>query len=109
MPTVHRPNPPPGHPMIDHTTLHDDLPTTAAERWGWRYRAHCRTTEPSAFFAPDGERRGARIRRERRAKQICDGCVVARQCRAHATEHRETHGIWGGTTETERRRAGRAR
>jgi WhiB family redox-sensing transcriptional regulator len=85
--------------MIDHTTIHD-LPTTAAERWGWRYRAHSRTTEPAAIFAPDGERR---------AKQICNGCVVARQCRAHATEHRETHGIWGGTTETDRRRAGRAR
>ena len=78
--------------MIHHTTLHDDLPPTAAERWGWRYRAtaappnlrllRVRTANDAApgSGANDAPNRLRRVR-------------VARQCRAHATEHRETHGI----------------
>ncbi|MDT2005832.1 WhiB family transcriptional regulator [Rhodococcus opacus] len=38
------------------------------------------------------------------AKQVCRGCPVRAQCLDHALEARESHGIWGGYTEDERRR-----
>lgn len=39
---------------------------------------------------------------ERRAKSLCGDCVLMAKCGAHALLHNE-HGVWGGTTERERR------
>ena len=39
----------------------------------------------------------------RDAKKVCAGCPIREQCLAYALEHRERYGIWGGTTERERR------
>ncbi|WP_231921931.1 WhiB family transcriptional regulator [Rhodococcus rhodochrous] len=44
-----------------------------------------------------------RQRRERTAKQICTSCPVRIPCRDYALETRERHGIWGGTSESDRR------
>lgn len=43
-----------------------------------------------------------------RAKQICQGCPVQGSCLQQAMSRPET-GIWGGTTEDERRRLSRQR
>jgi hypothetical protein len=43
--------------------------------------------------------------RERRAREICSGCVVMDQCRAWARAHHE-FGFWGGESEIERTEAG---
>ncbi len=37
------------------------------------------------------------------AKRICAGCAVTAECLDAAIERRETHGIWGGLNEIERR------
>ncbi|MFD9664777.1 WhiB family transcriptional regulator [Rhodococcus sp. NPDC059968] len=55
------------------------------------------------FFSPDGERGHARDRREARARQICQPCPVLAQCRDHALAAGEPYGVWGGTTEADRR------
>ena len=47
---------------------------------------------PDLFF-DDGE--------AERAKQVCAGCPVLRECLEHALQH-ERFGIWGGTTPDER-------
>ncbi|ETT28155.1 WhiB family transcriptional regulator [Rhodococcus aetherivorans] len=73
------------------------------EREDWTARADCRFVEPSVFFGPDDEPRGARLRRERTAKQICHTCPVRIPCRAYALDSRQRYGVWGGTTEAERR------
>jgi WhiB family redox-sensing transcriptional regulator len=39
----------------------------------------------------------------RPAKAVCAACLVRRECAAFALEHRIQHGIWGGTSERERR------
>jgi WhiB family transcriptional regulator, redox-sensing transcriptional regulator len=39
----------------------------------------------------------------RRAKLVCAGCQVRRECLEYAVRTRQQHGIWGGTTEDERR------
>ncbi|WP_305086453.1 WhiB family transcriptional regulator [Rhodococcus tibetensis] len=70
----------------------------------WREDAACRGIESSVFFSPDGERGHARDRREARARRICQDCPVLRRCRDHALAAGESYGIWGGMTETDRRR-----
>lgn len=40
----------------------------------------------------------------RRAKAICAGCVVRAECLEFALVNGEKYGIWGGTSEHERRR-----
>jgi WhiB family transcriptional regulator, redox-sensing transcriptional regulator len=70
----------------------------------WRARAACRGPETALFFPPaNAERREDRDRRESRAKAICRECPVRRECLDHALQVGESHGIWGGLNETERR------
>ncbi|SEB31544.1 WhiB family transcriptional regulator [Rhodococcus koreensis] len=71
---------------------------------GWWDGAACRGIEPSVFFSPDNERGTARGQRESRARQICQDCPVLTQCREYALAVGEPYGIWGGMTETDRRR-----
>lgn len=52
------------------------------------------------LFHPVSEQDRSRIDQ---AKAICAGCPVASSCLEHALRSGD-HGIWGGTTETERRR-----
>jgi WhiB family redox-sensing transcriptional regulator len=65
--------------------------------------AACLTADPDLFFPPDGERGPARDARDVMALAVCAACPVLEQCRRHALSARETYGIWGGTTEDERR------
>jgi WhiB family redox-sensing transcriptional regulator len=79
----------------------------------WRLDAACRTFDIYLFFAPDGERQQERDQREARAKRVCSGCPVRRQCLEYAITNPEKHGIYGGLNEDERasekrRRARRA-
>ncbi|HEX9504524.1 MAG TPA: WhiB family transcriptional regulator [Acidimicrobiia bacterium] len=70
----------------------------------WRTRAACRGPETALFFPPTNtERREDRDARERRAKAICGGCPVRRECLQYAIGVGEMHGIWGGMNEAERR------
>lgn len=80
----------------------EQLPGPTADVWEWQLRGLCRGVDSSVFFHPDGERGQARLRRERRAKEMCRGCPVIMQCRTHALEAGEAYGIWGGLSESER-------
>ncbi|WP_085999490.1 WhiB family transcriptional regulator [Rhodococcus triatomae] len=66
--------------------------------------AACRSLGDYLFFAPSDERQYERSRRERGAKEICATCRVLLPCRQYAIAGNETHGIWGGMSESERRR-----
>ena len=71
----------------------------------WHLEAACRGPESVLFFPPTfGERRDEREMRETRAKAICAECAVRTECLDFALRVREPHGIWGGLTESERRR-----
>lgn len=69
----------------------------------WRSRAACQDLGCDVFFHPQGERGSSRADRERYAKLICRRCPVARECLDHAVSVRELYGVWGGTSEAERR------
>ena len=70
----------------------------------WMEHGRC-AGESNLFFAPFAERPEARVRREARARSICDQCVVLAACRDYARRNREL-GFWGGESESERAEAG---
>ena len=64
---------------------------------GWWFAGLCAQTDPEVFFPEKG---GS----VREAKAVCAGCPVRAQCLEHALAHDERFGVWGGTSERERRR-----
>lgn len=73
----------------------------------------CASSYPDAFFsddAPDGNtaKRGT-YSMEREAKKTCLSCPYVTQCLAYALKNPELVGIWGGTTEYQRRAIRRGR
>jgi WhiB family transcriptional regulator, redox-sensing transcriptional regulator len=67
----------------------------------WREDAACRNTDPELFF-PIGTT-GPALRQIQEAKRICRTCPARSQCLAFALDHGVTDGVWGGTTEDQRR------
>lgn len=70
----------------------------------WQRRGRCRSADAHLFFPPpEPESRAERKEREELAKAVCAGCAVRAECLAWALSVREPHGVWGGTSESERR------
>ncbi len=71
----------------------------------WQVKAACRGPQALVFFPPSTfERKDEKQDRERRAKAICATCAVRQPCLDYAIRIREPHGIWGGMSESERKR-----
>jgi WhiB family redox-sensing transcriptional regulator len=68
----------------------------------WMGQGNCREHPPSTFFPSDGV--GVDI-----ARRICVDCPVKEPCLEYALHNGVDHGVWGGTSERERRRIARAR
>ena len=64
---------------------------------GWWFAGLCAQTDPELFFPEKG---GS----TRAAKAVCAGCPVRAECLGYALAHDERFGVWGGTSERERRR-----
>lgn len=62
----------------------------------------CRDHPPEVFFPSDGV--GVTI-----AQRICATCPVREPCLEYALANRIDHGVWGATSERERRRILKAR
>ena len=63
----------------------------------WMAEGLCRMYPPATFFPSDGV--GVEV-----AKRLCATCPVKPQCLDYALDNRIDHGVWGGTSERERRR-----
>lgn len=68
----------------------------------WMAQGNCADHDPSTFFPSDGV--GVDV-----ARRICETCPVKSACLEYALSNRIDHGVWGGTSERERRRILRAR
>ena len=68
----------------------------------WRDVAACRDTDPDLFF-PVGTT-GPAIEQIDAAKTVCRQCDAMNQCLEFALETNQESGVWGGTSEEERRR-----
>lgn len=67
----------------------------------WREVARCKQMDPDLFF-PVGTTGPALLQIEA-AKAVCRLCEVRQECLQYAIESNQEYGIWGGTTEEERR------
>lgn len=67
----------------------------------WRTHATCRDTDPELFF-PIGTT-GQALLQIAKAKSVCCECPVNVECLQFALETNQDTGIWGGTSEEERR------
>lgn len=66
---------------------------------GWKSRAAC-SGYPNSLFFPTTETSASRVER---AVSICKVCPVTEECLEYAFETNQRAGIWGGTTEDERK------
>ena len=81
--------------------MSDDTATSTIEALGftrepWTARAACRGVGADVFFTEPGEA-------TRPAKAVCAECPVREECLDYALRNGERHGVWGGTSERERR------
>ena len=67
----------------------------------WRTSALCRQTDPDLFF-PVGTT-GSALDHIAAAKAVCERCPVQDPCLQFAIETNQDSGVWGGTSEEERR------
>jgi WhiB family redox-sensing transcriptional regulator len=76
------------------------------ERQDWRDFAACRDTSPDLFF-PVGTT-GPALDQIAEAKTVCRQCPVRTACLEYAMVTNQDTGIWGGTSEEERKKLRRA-
>jgi WhiB family redox-sensing transcriptional regulator len=76
-------------------------PLDGSGREPWRTQAACRGVDPDIFHPASEE--------EAAAKSICAECSVREPCLEFAIATRQPDGVWGGTTERERRNITRRR
>jgi WhiB family transcriptional regulator, redox-sensing transcriptional regulator len=69
-----------------------------AELWS---RAACSTADPELFFPISAA--GPAVRQVTQAKAICARCKIRQACLDYALDAGQVQGVWGGTTENERR------
>jgi WhiB family redox-sensing transcriptional regulator len=62
----------------------------------WEVEANCRGMDPAIFFPVNDDDAFEAI-------AVCSACSVRGECLAWALETRERFGVWGGTTEKQRR------
>lgn len=67
----------------------------------WVQRARCRNEDPELFF-PIGSS-GPAVEQIERAKAVCTLCSVRLECLEWAVATGQDAGVWGGTSEEERR------
>ena len=68
----------------------------------WRKRAACREVDTFVFFPETDEEADA-------ALAVCATCPVREDCLEFALVTRQDDGVWGGMTETDRKRLRRRR
>ncbi len=96
--------PPRSGTVIGVTTMRTDAAESG--KTDWRGDAACRGLDPDLFF-PVGTA-GPALGQINRAKRVCAGCPVRARCLDWALVTGQDAGVWGGTSEDERRALRRA-
>ena len=72
----------------------------------WRKKASCRSVDPDLFF-PIGTT-GLALDQIESAKAVCRSCDAMTDCLEFALTTNQESGVWGGTSEEERRKLRKA-
>jgi WhiB family transcriptional regulator, redox-sensing transcriptional regulator len=93
-----------GQPLMGQSAMGQSATAGEAD---WRELSVCRQEDPELFFplVPAGPG----LAQIERAKAVCARCQVRAECLQFAMETVQDHGVWGGTSEEERRALRRAR
>ncbi len=75
--------------------------TASDNRAEWWSAAACLTADPELFFPISSS--GLALKQVAQAKAICTRCGIQQACLGYALDAGPVQGIWGGTTEAERR------
>jgi WhiB family redox-sensing transcriptional regulator len=88
------------HSLSRHDGLYQLLTTLPGADFG----AHpaCADEDPELFFPEHGQ-----VTQTSEAKSVCGSCSIRTACLSYALRH-GVEGVWGGTTEEERRAMRRA-
>lgn len=88
---------------MKHTPYTANLSSEAERPPDWRSKGRCFShPDPERWFPEQGQS-------SRRAKQACNGtdntpeCPIRHECLIYALVNNEKYGVWGGTSERERR------
>ncbi len=81
---------------LDDTQILDILGVPFGEERPWATFAACVTVPGMTFFPQNKKEEAA-------ALAVCAACPVRVECLGHALATNERFGVWGGTTERERR------
>lgn len=76
--------------------------TTSVNDLSWMEDALCAQTDPDIFYPEKGGSTAP-------ATSICEGCAVRAECLEYAIANDIRHGIWGGTSDNDRKRISRER
>lgn len=90
---------------VEHSlSRHDGLYQLLATLPGADFGSHpaCADDDPELFFPEDGQ-----VEQISAAKSVCAACPIRAACLSYALRH-GVQGVWGGTTEDERRAMRRA-
>jgi WhiB family transcriptional regulator, redox-sensing transcriptional regulator len=87
----------PHRPLLGAESLFELFNLGDRESTDWMRGGLCAQTDPELFF-PDQSDPALP------AKRICSGCPEREGCRDYAVVRPELVGIWGGTSERERRK-----
>lgn len=96
-----------GSPQPLEISMYERVARRVAERpavpidTSWRDIASCQDTDPELFF-PIGTT-GMAVSQIDQAKSVCMGCAAQINCLEFALRANQDTGIWGGTSEDERR------
>lgn len=89
-------------PASDHRISPFSEPGDLFASDGFMAFGACRGVDPDVFFPDQGQSLEP-------ARRICADCAVRDECLEYALDNRERFGVWGGTSERERRRLRRDR
>jgi WhiB family redox-sensing transcriptional regulator len=88
---------------LNHNRLDIFTPNTVETELDWMDEGRCRTSTQPGMWFPEQPYDEVQQRQVRVAKAICQSCPVMEECLAYAHKHNIKFGVWGGTTEGERR------
>jgi len=78
---------------------HNDI--SLCYKRNWYEMAACKDIDKDIFF-PVG-RTGPAIPQIKRAKSVCQECLVVNECLEYALRTNQEYGVWGCTSEDERK------
>jgi len=73
------------------------------DEWAWQQQGLCREVTSDIFFYEEQERGEEKRKRISQARDVCNACSVKQKCLDFSIRTNQTHGMWGGLTQDERK------